>query len=520
MILYTASVESKSIADQCVLWADEYLSKNARFLMMAVNMVCQDDSLSLEWVETCADGRSRVLHDIHQIHVARVRLQSEFPQDVKLIRSLMVKMPGQTQQQYEEVLQPWRRLCNEERSIGEAIRTGAQLKGPIKALEEALVGVACKESLWGDCTGNAKSQLARARLLERGCAILRVGEDVMTKMLLADEVKAIEDEIRHKTTTISVDLWDLYEGNQDVKIPVGLLFAGSPYVNMMSAVKEIPSVQTMCAEAKGILGYDILELCLTGPGEKLKEPQLGQLAQFIAGLAGIQKLLLDREEAATSFQACAGIGVGEYVALCVAEVFTFEDALRLVKLRGEAMQKASQIVKQAVLNVTGLEKAKLEQLCEKSVSRVGGICQITVDHSPKAFTCAGEFAAVDALRKAALESGALHAILREDCASNTELMGPARDELDEALDKTLPRMRPPQHIVFSSITAQPLKVGTDPKEIIKLLKQQLTRPVQWESLIRNMIEDGITDFYAVGKSQLKPMLSEIDPQLSRKRCAV
>merc|ERR1740121_3115886 len=111
----------------------------------------------------------------------------------------------------------------------------------------------------------------------------------------------------------------------------------------MAGVQDIPAVKEMLAKAEPILGYDILEICLNGPEEKLEETKFCQPAMFVAGLAGVEKLRGEREEAVTRNQVSAGLSLGEYTALCHAGVFSFEDGLRLVDLRGKAMQEAAQI---------------------------------------------------------------------------------------------------------------------------------------------------------------------------------
>merc|ERR1711933_646719 len=122
-------------------------------------------------------------------------------------------------------------------------------------------------------------------------------------------------------------------------------------------------------KAKDLLGYDVLELCLKGPEAKLEETKYCQPAMFIAGLAGVEKLRGEREEAVTRAQVLAGLSLGEYTALCTAGVFSFEDGLKLVMLRGEAMQEAAGLGKQAMLSVAGIEKAKLEQLCKQAAQK-------------------------------------------------------------------------------------------------------------------------------------------------------
>merc|ERR1712061_795020 len=125
---------------------------------------------------------------------------------------------------------------------------------------------------------------------------------------------------------------------------------------MMSTTKDLPAVRDMLYIASSLLKYDILNLCLEGPEAKLEETANCQPAMFIAGLAGVEKLKMERDEAVTRAQVVAGLSLGEYTALCVAGVFSFEDGLKLVKTRGEAMQEAASVGKQAMLSVAGLDK--------------------------------------------------------------------------------------------------------------------------------------------------------------------
>merc|ERR1712137_250026 len=122
----------------------------------------------------------------------------------------------------------------------------------------------------------------------------------------------------------------------------------------------------MLAKSKDILGYDILDICLKGPEEKLDETKYCQPAMFIGGLAGLEKLREEKPDRVDKAAVFAGLSLGEYTALCAAGVMSFEDGLKLVKLRGEAMQEAATMSKQLMLSVAGLEKKVLKQLCEEA----------------------------------------------------------------------------------------------------------------------------------------------------------
>jgi len=302
-------------------------------------------------------------------------------------------------------------------------------------------------------------------------------------------------------------------------LPVGLLFPGqgSQYMKMMTSVESIPKVQEMLKSAKDILGWDVLDLCKNGPEAKLEETKFCQPVMFIAGLAGIEKLRGDKPEVVDRFQVAAGLSLGEYTALCAAGVFSFEDGLRLVKLRGEAMQEAATIGKQAMLSVAGVEKGKLEGLCKEAAAKegAGAVCQIANELFPKGFSCAGTEVAITTLKDLAEKAGALQAkVLKTSGAFHTPLMNPAKEKLGKALDEMLPKMSPPRHTVFMNATAVGLKPGSSPKDIVGLLKDQLTKTVLWEPCVKAMIKAGVTEYYEVGPmKQLKAMMKRIDSKV-------
>mmetsp|Transcript_50146 Transcript_50146/g.114004 ORF Transcript_50146/g.114004 Transcript_50146/m.114004 type:complete len:534 (+) Transcript_50146:56-1657(+) len=303
-------------------------------------------------------------------------------------------------------------------------------------------------------------------------------------------------------------------------LPIGLLFPGqgSQYVKMMSTCKDLAPVQDMLAKAKTILGFDLLKLCLEGPEDKLEETQNCQPAMFIAGLAGVEKLRTEREEAVTRCQVMAGLSLGEYTALCAAGVFSFEDGLKLVKLRGEAMNEAASMSKQAMLSVAGLDKPKLEELCKEAAKAEGGsaVCGIANELFPKGFSVAGTLAAITKLKELADKAGALQAkVLKTSGAFHTSLMKPAQEKVGKALDDMLPNMEPPRCTVYMNATAKPVRPGASPKDIIDLLKKQLVSPVLWEPSVKAMIrEDGVSEFYEVGPmKQIKAMMKRIDSKI-------
>jgi len=140
---------------------------------------------------------------------------------------------------------------------------------------------------------------------------------------------------------------------------------------MMKEMVDVPAVKDMIEKAKDILGYDIAEICISGPESKLEQTQYWQPAMFIAGLAGLEKLRLESPDVVSRASVMAGLSLGEYTALCAAGVMSFEDCLKIVKLRGEAMQEASEKPKQIMLSIAGIEKPKLEPLIDKAKAKEG-----------------------------------------------------------------------------------------------------------------------------------------------------
>merc|ERR1719221_228429 len=122
----------------------------------------------------------------------------------------------------------------------------------------------------------------------------------------------------------------------------------------------MPKVREMLDKAKDILGYDIEDICLNGPEEKLERTEFCQPAMYIGGLAGLEKLRQEKPDRVDRCQAVAGLSLGEYTALTVAGVMDLETGLNLVKLRAEAMQEAAASPPQAMASVAGLDKEKLE----------------------------------------------------------------------------------------------------------------------------------------------------------------
>jgi [acyl-carrier-protein] S-malonyltransferase len=293
---------------------------------------------------------------------------------------------------------------------------------------------------------------------------------------------------------------------------IGLLFPGqgSQYVSMLGGVKDIPAVKDMLATAKAVLGWDVLEVCTSGPGSKLDSAEFCQPALFVAGLAALEKLKKDRPEAALRPGAVAGLGVGEMAALVAAGVLPFEDGLKVVKVRAEAMAAASKAGSQAMLTVAGLRRDKVEAFCKELGT--GGVCAIAQELFPKGTTCGGDKALMEKLQAKVKENGALQAkLVTTSGAFSTPLMASAVPKVAAVLKEVAPKMKAPTCDVYMNTTGTPVYAGASPKAAVPMILAQLTEPVLWEKCVRSMIGAGITEFYEVGPMrQLKAMMKRID----------
>merc|ERR1712061_892645 len=302
-------------------------------------------------------------------------------------------------------------------------------------------------------------------------------------------------------------------------LPVCIMFPGqgSQYVKMLEGVQDKPKVKEMLDKAKDILGYDILEICLKGPESKLEETKYCQPAIFIGGLAGLEKLREEKPDRVDQCAVFAGLSLGEYTALCAAGVMSFEDGLKLVKLRGEAMQEAATSCKQLMLSVAGLEKKILQPLCIECAKAEGenGVCQISNSLFPSGYSVGGTEKAINLLQPKCEKAGGLQAkVLKTGGAFHTKLMQPAQDKLSAAIDETLPNMKSPQHTVWMNATAEPVRPGCDLADVVANMKTQLTNTVLWEDSVKEMIAEGCTEFYECGPmKQMKAMMKRIDAKM-------
>ena len=246
------------------------------------------------------------------------------------------------------------------------------------------------------------------------------------------------------------------------------------------------------------MGFDLATYCFDGPEDELKQTRVTQPAIFVHS-AILTRLLLQRN---TRPSMAAGHSLGEYSALYAAEALSFEDALRVVKVRAELMQKAGEINKGTMAAIIGLETDALKDICEEAST--AGVVQIANYNSPNQLVISGSVAGVTRATELAKARGAKRAIpLVVSGAFHSPLMENAIAGLAEALNDV--EIRPASIPVYTNVNARPV---TAPEEIRQKLYAQLTSPVRWVEIIENMIEGGATKFYEVGPGNVLTGLSK------------
>ena len=259
---------------------------------------------------------------------------------------------------------------------------------------------------------------------------------------------------------------------------------------------SLPAARQLFDQANEILGYDLAKLCFEGPAEQLDSTVHSQPALFVCSLAALESLRAEKPDVVDSCAMTAGLSLGEYTALVFADVISFEDALRVVQQRGEAMQAASDATASGMVSVLGLEPDEVERLCGEA--REDDVLRIANYLCPGNLVVSGSQAACDRAAQLAVEMGAMKAIrLSVAGAFHTSIMQPAVARLDAALaDVALAAPRIP---VLSNVDAKP---HDDPEEIRRLLTRQVVEPVQWEASMRNLLEADVDEFYEIGPGRV------------------
>jgi [acyl-carrier-protein] S-malonyltransferase len=271
-------------------------------------------------------------------------------------------------------------------------------------------------------------------------------------------------------------------------------------------VDELPAARELFEQANAIVGYDLLQLCLEGPAEKLDSTVHSQPALFVTSLAALEWLKANQPDVVSGCQAAAGLSLGEYTALVFAGVITFEDGLAVVQERGRAMQDAADAVESGMVSILGLERGQIEKLCEDARAE-NEVLQIANLLCPGNIVVSGHKGACERVADLAEKAGAMKTIkLAVAGAFHTPLMQPAVERLATVLSSV--EMHSPRIPVLSNVDAA---AHSDPGEIRDLLVKQVIAPVLWEDTMRTMLAHGHAPFWEVGPGRvLRGLLKRID----------
>ena len=281
-----------------------------------------------------------------------------------------------------------------------------------------------------------------------------------------------------------------------------LLFAGqgAQSVGMGKGLAEkFPSAKIWFDKANQVLGFDLTRVCFEGPEAELTKTENAQPGIFLVGWVAFQ--LLKEQAPDFKFEATAGLSLGEFTALAAAGVFTFEDALRVVRQRGRFMQEACDATHGGMAAVIGLDENETRTVCVEAGVELANL------NCPGQIVISGETGKLEKACELAKAKGAKKALpLAVAGAYHSRLMIGAQSKLEAALAAV--HIDIPKVTVVSNVTAEP---HAAPSDIHRRLVEQVTAPVRWEASMRYLLRQGFTRFIELGPGKaLSGFMKRID----------
>lgn len=274
---------------------------------------------------------------------------------------------------------------------------------------------------------------------------------------------------------------------------------GAQFVGMGKDLYDnSPLAKEMFEKANEILGFRITDLMFAGTDEDLRQTKATQPAIFLHSVILSKVLGADFKP-----EMVAGHSLGEFSALVSAGALSFEDGLKLVSARAQAMQKACEKEPSTMAAVLGLEDEKIEEICK-------AIDEVVVPanyNSPGQLVISGSIKGIEIACQKLTEAGAKRALkLAVGGAFHSPLMEPARQELEAAINKT--SFSKPICPIYQNVDANPT---SDPETIKKNLIAQLTAPVRWTQTVKNMLANGADNFVELGPGNvLQGLIKKVD----------
>jgi [acyl-carrier-protein] S-malonyltransferase len=260
-----------------------------------------------------------------------------------------------------------------------------------------------------------------------------------------------------------------------------------------------PLAKEMFEKANEILGFRITDIMFEGSDEELKQTNVTQPAIFI------HSVILSKCIDNFNPDMVAGHSLGEFSALVAAGAMSFEDGLKLVSERAQAMQKACKLEPSTMAAILGSDDKTVEDICGK----IEGVVVPANYNSNGQIVISGSVDAVNTACEQLKAAGAKRAlVLAVGGAFHSPLMEPARKELAQAIEST--KFEKPACPVYQNVDALP---NTDPSKIKENLITQLTAPVRWRQIVENMWNDGAREFVELGPgSVLQGLVKKIAPE--------
>lgn len=287
---------------------------------------------------------------------------------------------------------------------------------------------------------------------------------------------------------------------------------GSQAVGMGLALSQsFGAARLVFEEVDEALKQTLSKLMFEGPGSDLTLTENAQPALMAVSIAATR--VLESEggwRLADKASHVAGHSLGEYSALAAAGALALSDAARLLKLRGQAMQKAVPVGEGAMAALLGPELEQVQKIARQAAEETGLVCGVANDNSPGQVVVSGAKAAVERAIAIAAEQGIKRSIMLPVSAPfHCALMQPAADAMEEALAKAT--IRQPAVPVVANVTAQPV---SDPAAIARLLVQQVTSTVRWRESVLAMKSLGVTRVYELGAGKvLAGLVKRIDREI-------
>ena len=261
-----------------------------------------------------------------------------------------------------------------------------------------------------------------------------------------------------------------------------------------------PEARTMMQRANEVLDFNITEVMFEGTDEVLRQTRVTQPAIFLHSIVAARLMTTLRPDMV------AGHSLGEFSALVAADALHWEDGLRLVSQRAQAMQEACELQPGTMAAVLALADDKVAEVCDS----IEDIVVAANFNCPGQVVISGSLSGVDAACKALKEAGAKRALkLPVGGAFHSPLMQPAAERLQAAIMSTT--FHTPKCPVYQNVSA---KAEIDKDIIQHQVLEQLTSPVRWTQSVQQMIADGATSFYEFGPGDvLKGLIHKINPEV-------